>query len=211
MSARVVRIDRLHPEPALEEAARVIRSGGLVAYPTESYYALGTDALNAEAVGRVFRAKRRGDDNPVPVIVCDAEALMDIVRDVPANAAEAVERLTPGPVTLVLEAAGGVPDPVTGGTGRVGVRVPDDEFMRVLARMAGGPVTATSANLSGEPGLTDPDEVMRMLGEKIDLLLDGGATPGPPPSTVLDLCVWPPAIMREGRLKRDEIRRVLGI
>jgi len=207
----VLEIDPSDPVPALKEAARVIRGGGLVAYPTESFYAIGADGLDPDAVGRVFRAKGRKEDNPVPVIVHDKRSLLALTGSVSAEARSAVEILTPGPVTLVLDAAPNVPKAVTGGTGKVGVRIPDDAIMLQLAGLSGVPVTATSANLSGGPGLTDPGEVIRALGGSIDLMLDGGPSPGPPPSTVLDVSVWPPVIIREGRLKSNEISALLQV
>jgi L-threonylcarbamoyladenylate synthase len=206
---RIVKIDPANPGPALEEAADVLKKGGLVAYPTESFYALGADALNPEAVAKVFATKGRSVAKPLPVIVHDKSQIALLTKDLSPLAHGAVELLMPGPVTLVLWASDAVPDGLTGGTSKIGIRLPVHEVASGLARAMGGPVTATSANLSGRPGLTTTEEVISSLPD-IDLVLDGGTTPGPPTSTVVDITCDPPRILREGRAAKARIVELLG-
>jgi L-threonylcarbamoyladenylate synthase len=206
---RIVKIDPENPAPAIAEAAEVLKKGGLVAYPTESFYALGADALNPAAIQKVFEVKGRSEAKPLPVIVHDKSKIALLTKDLSLIAQNAIEGLMPGPVTLVFWAPDAVPDGLTGGTGKIGIRVPDHEVASSLARALGGPVTATSANLSGLPGLTTANEVASSLPD-IDLILDGGATPGAPASTVVDLTCDPPLILREGRVSKARIVELLG-
>ena len=199
-------------DPAsIMRAADVLKRGGLVAYPTESFYAIGADALNRAAVERVFVAKGRKPEKPIPVIVGAREDIPLYTRALSPIALKAVEQLAPGPVTMIFYASDRVPDILTGGSGKVGVRVPDHPVASALAAVFGGAVTATSANISGAPGVSDPEEVARLFGDALDLLLDGGVTPGPPPSTLLDLTVEPPRVLRGGRVKKFMIERKLGV
>jgi L-threonylcarbamoyladenylate synthase len=207
---RVIKLNPADLGPALHEAVAVLKSGGLVAYPTESFYALGADALNADAVEKIFLAKRRSIKKPLPVIIHDKALLSKYVRELSPVAAKAVEFLMPGPVTLIFWAREVFPSELTSGTGKVGIRVPEHEIALSLARIFGGPLTATSANLSGHPGPTSPGEVAASLADALDLILDGGITPGPPPSTLLDLTSSPPALVREGRLGKPILEAVLG-
>lgn len=206
---RIVKIDPTNPAPAIAEAAEVLKAGGLVAYPTESFYALGADALNTGAVRKIFDAKKRSVIKPLSVIVHEKTKISLLTNGLSPLAQGALERLMPGPVTLVFPASEAVPEALTGGTGKIGIRVPDHKVATGLARALGGPVTATSANLSGRPGLTTAGEVICSL-PGIDLVLDGGATPGAPASTVLDLTCDPPRILREGRVAKAGIKEMLA-
>jgi len=206
---RIVKIDPADPTPVLEEAAGVLKSGGLVAYPTESFYALGADALNPEAVRKVFDVKGRSEAKPLPVIVHEKSIISLLTRELSPLAHGAVEMLMPGPVTLVFWASEAVPEGLTGGTSKIGIRLPVHEVASGFARALGGPVTATSANLSGLPGLTTAKEVISSL-PGIDLVLDGGTTPGAPASTIVDLTCDPPRILREGRVAKAIIVELLA-
>ena len=206
----ITRVPPAGRDAALADAADVLRAGGLVAFPTESFYAIGADALNPEAVARVFAAKGRVSTNPLPVIIHDKALIHKYVRRMDPLAEKAVETLMPGPVTIIFWATGAFPEALTAGTGKVGIRVPDHEIAAGLARALGGPITATSANMSGMPGLTEPGEVEKALGQCIDLLIDTGRTPGQPPSTLLDITVSPPVILRYGRVEKARIEATLG-
>lgn len=206
---RIVKIDPNDPALAVAEAAEVLKKGGLVAYPTESFYALGADALNPAAIEKVFAVKGRSVIKPLPVIVHEKSEITLLTKDLSPLAQGAVEKLMPGPVTLVLWASDAVPDGLTGGTGKIGIRVPDHEVASSLARALGGPVTATSANLSGRPGLVTAEAVISSL-PGIDLVLDGGTTPGAPASTVVDITCDPPRILREGRVAKARIVELLA-
>ena len=208
--ARIVKIDPADPDPAIEEAAAVLKAGGLVAYPTESFYALGADALSPEAVQRVFAVKGREEGKPLLVILHDKLEIPKYAVNLSDAAKAAVEGLMPGPITLIFQASGLIPEALTSGTGRVGIRVPEHGVCTGLARALGGPVTATSANVSGAPGPVTAAEVEESLGVGIDLILDGGKTPGPPPSTLLDVASDPPLLLREGRVSRLKIELKVG-
>lgn len=205
---RIIDLTKANLDEAYEEAAEVLRSGRLVAYPTESYYAVGADAMNMRAVREVFTAKKRGPGKPLPVIAGDIGQIDELTAFLSDEAKKAVLELMPGPVTLIFYAAEDLPEVLTAKTRKIGIRVPKHEVASRLALTFGGPVTATSANISGSPGLTDAKEVAAAFAHSIDLVLDGGATHGAPVSTILDMTVSPPYLVREGALSKDIIRRV---
>lgn len=208
--ARIVKIDPKDPRPAIAEAAAVLKAGGLVAYPTESFYALGADALDPEAIKKVFAAKGREAGKPLLVILHDKAEIPGYAADLSNAAIAAVRELMPGPITLLFKASSLVPDVLTSATGKVGIRVPAHPVCTALAEALGGPVTATSANPSGGPGPLTAEEVDGSMGAVIDLILDGGAAPGPPPSTLLDVAVTPPVLVREGRVPKLNIELKIG-
>jgi L-threonylcarbamoyladenylate synthase len=196
---RVIEVDvEAPPEAALEQAAEILRHGGLVAFPTESFYGLGADALNPRALARVFAVKGRPESKPLLVLVDSVAMAETLAAELPAGARELMTRHWPGPLTLVLKAAGRVPETLTAGTGTVGVRMPGHPLALALVRAAGLPVTAPSANPSGAPPPTTAAEVCRYFGDAVDLVLDGGATTGGTGSTIADCTVWPPRILRRG-------------
>jgi L-threonylcarbamoyladenylate synthase len=182
----------------LADAAGILRRGGLVAFPTETFYGLGADALDARAVARVFAAKGRPSGKPLLVLVESTGMVGRVAADVPPRAVRLAERHWPGPLTLVLPARAGLPPALTAGTGTIGVRVPGHPLARALVAAAGVPVTAPSANPSGAPAPRTAAEVVAGLGDRVDLVLDGGPTAGGPPSTVVDLTVEPPRVLRAG-------------
>ncbi|MUV60598.1 L-threonylcarbamoyladenylate synthase [Halobacterium sp. CBA1126] len=192
-------------EDALDAAADAARGGGLVVYPTETVYGLGADALDPDAVGAVFDAKRRDREKPLSFAFPDADAASEHVYWTDTERAFAEEFL-PGPVTLVCEKRDSVPDALTGGRDRVGVRVPDHEVaLALLDRVA--PLTATSANVSGEPSVTDPADLDAEFRARVDAVLDAGETPGGTGSTVVD--VERNEILREGAVG-DAVREWLA-
>jgi L-threonylcarbamoyladenylate synthase len=196
--ARLV-VDPSRPDPAaLDAAAGVVREGRLVAFPTETFYGLGAHALDEAAVARVFRAKGRPGDKPILVLVDSLAMVERVAREVPDRARRLMARYWPGPLTLVLPARADLAATLTAGTGTIGVRLSAHPVARALVRAVGAPVTAPSANPhEGAPPRT-ADDVLAALGESVDLVLDGGPTPGGPPSTVLDVTVVPPIVLRPG-------------
>ncbi|MBI2527644.1 MAG: threonylcarbamoyl-AMP synthase [Candidatus Rokubacteria bacterium] len=187
------------PEPAvLDEAAAVLKSGGLVAFPTESFYGLGADALNAAAVARVFCAKGRAESKPLLVLVDSAERVEALCVEIPEGARRLMARHWPGPLTLVLRAAPAVPAALTAGTGTLGVRVPGHPVALGLVRAAALPVTAPSANPSGGEPATTARAVRAHFPGQLDLIVDGGPTAGGTGSTIADCTVWPPRLLRPG-------------
>jgi L-threonylcarbamoyladenylate synthase len=175
-------------DPAIEarvrDAADVLRRGGLVAYPTETFYGLGALARDAAAVDRLARVKGRPDGKPLPLLAAD-RAQVEEVAVLGDDAVRLADMFWPGPLTLVLPARPGLSAVITAGTGTVGIRVPGSETARALARAAGGAIVSTSANASGEPPPSSPDELAPALAARLDAVLDGGRTPGGSPSTVV--------------------------
>ena len=208
---QVFTVDTANPDPeALRPAADTIRAGGLVAFPTETVYGLGANATDAEAVARIFVAKGRPADNPLIVHVAEKAAVYQVASSVSAAAARLMERFWPGPLTLVLPRVQTIPDNVTCGLATVGVRMPDHPVALALIRAAGVPVAAPSANLSGRPSPTTAEHVMEDLGDRIDMIIDGGETGVGLESTVLDLTVDPPVLLRPGGVTVEQLCEELG-
>ncbi len=183
---------------ALEAAARAIMAGGLVAFPTETFYGLGAHALDEAAVARVFQAKGRPGDKPLLVLVDSLAMVERVAREVPVRARRLMSRYWPGPLTLVLHAHPDLPAALTAGTGTIGVRLSGHLVARALVAAVGAPVTAPSANPHGKASPRTADEVLAGLGVRVDLVLDGGPTPGGPASTLLDLTGASAVLLRAG-------------
>jgi L-threonylcarbamoyladenylate synthase len=190
---------------ALDQAARVIRIGGVVAVPTDTLYGLAADPFRADAVARVFAVKGRAAERALPLIAAGTAQVEQFIGKLPPMAQALAARFWPGPLTLLLDAPAALAADVTGGTGRVGVRVPAHDVARALCRTCGLVLTATSANVSGEPASDDPSEVERTVGARIDLLLDAGRTAGGPPSTIVDATGPAPRLVRSGAVSWIEV------
>ncbi len=191
-------------------AAAALRAGRLVAFPTETVYGLGANALDPAAVARLFAAKGRPATNPLIVHVADAAELPAVVSDVPPLAAKLIAAFWPGPLTLVLLKNPAVPDLVTAGGSTVAVRCPNHPLALELLRAAGVPVAAPSANRSGELSPTTADHVLASLDDRIDFVLDGGACPGGLESTVLDVTGPVPRLLRPGLVSVGQLEAVVG-
>lgn len=194
----------------IQEAAEIIRSGGLVAIPTETVYGLGADALNPDAVRRIYEAKGRPSDNPLIIHVPSADWLERYCVEVPDSAYRLAEKFWPGPLTMILKRNPIVPDRTTGGLDTVGVRCPNHPVTLALIEAAGVPIAAPSANLSGRPSCTTAQHVLEDVGGKIDCILDGGPCAVGVESTILDLTVTPPRLLRPGGLPLEALEEVLG-
>jgi L-threonylcarbamoyladenylate synthase len=196
--ARVLAVDPVAPtRAALRAAADTVRAGGVLALPTETFYGLAVAALDAGAVRRVFELKGRPESKPLLVLV-DSVAMAETVAHVTAPARDLMKRYWPGALTLVMPARDTVPSVVTAGSGTLGVRLSPHAIARGLVELLGEPVTAPSANPNSLPPPTTAQAVLDYFHERIDLVLDGGATGGGEPSTVLDLTVDPPRVLRQG-------------
>jgi L-threonylcarbamoyladenylate synthase len=207
----VVSVDPDQPDPAaIDRAARVIRAGGLVAFPTETVYGLGANALDAAAVARIFAAKDRPAHDPLIVHLADTGRLGEVTRDVPEIAYTLAAAFWPGPLTLVLPRSEIVPDNVTAGLATVAVRVPAHPVALALLRASGVPIAAPSANLFSRPSPTRAEHVVDDLAGRIGLVLDGGPTEVGVESTILDLTVDPPRLLRPGGVTVEKLARVLG-
>jgi L-threonylcarbamoyladenylate synthase len=210
MSGTATRLlDPAVPE-AIAEAAAILRGGGLVAFPTETVYGLGANALDPAAVARIFDAKGRPATNPIIVHVASVADLEALTQSRSPFVDKIAERFWPGPLTLVLPKTAAVPNIVTAGGPTVAVRVPAHPVALALLRAAGLPVAAPSANRSTELSPTTAEHVARGLGGRIDLILDGGPTTGGIESTVLDLTADPPRILRPGLVTPAMIEAVIG-
>jgi len=207
MSTLILSAD--HPQ-AIEEAVSVLKRGGLVAFPTDTVYGVGAPAFDPQAVTRLYEVKERPRSKAIPLLLADGADLPSVAEPIPPLAERLAERFWPGPLTLVLPRRAVVPDVVTAGGDTVAVRVPDHPVARALIAAAGMPLATTSANRSGEPSPVTAEEVMAQLGGRIDLILDGGRCPGGVPSTVLDLTVSPPAVLRPGPVSDRDIERMIA-
>ena len=191
---------------AIEEAAKWILNGGIVALPTDTLYGLAADPFSAAAVARVFDVKGRAAERALPLIAAGTAQVETHLGTLGEVAARLADRYWPGPLTLLVGAPAALAHDVHGGTGKVGVRVPRDAVARAICRLAGTPITATSANISGQRATADPADVERTLGARIDLLIDTGPAPGGAPSTIIDTTVMPPALVRAGAIEWNEIQ-----
>ncbi len=196
-----------HDIPA---AAAILREGGLLGIPTETVYGLGADGLNAEAVRHIFEAKGRPQDNPLILHIPDASWLSRYCHDVPASACALAERFWPGPLTMILPRREIVPDAVTCGLDTVGVRCPDHPVTLEIIRAAAVPVAAPSGNRSGRPSPTCARHMLEDMEGRIDAIVDGGPCGVGVESTIIDLTVTPPRLLRPGGLPLEELEEVLG-
>lgn len=200
-------------KPNIDEiriAAKVIKSGGVVAFPTETVYGLGADALNSEAVMKVFKAKNRPADDPIIVHVAKKEDVYRLARSVPETAERLMSQFWPGPLTLVLKRSKIVPDITVAGLDTVGVRMPSNKVALALIRESMTPISAPSANLFGKPSPTTAEHVINDLAGRIDVILDAGPTKIGVESTVIDMTTPVPRILRPGGTPCEKLKSVLG-
>ncbi|MDI9371180.1 MAG: threonylcarbamoyl-AMP synthase [Synergistaceae bacterium] len=211
MTARLLRIDPWNPDPgAIEEAARVIRAGGLVAFPTETVYGLGADGTSSSAVAGIFRAKGRPADNPLILHFASPWPVSEVAVVTP-TAERLMELFWPGPLTLVLPSLGVAPREVSAGLDTVAVRMPSHPVALALISRAGVPVAAPSANTSGRPSPTDAEAVVSDVGARVDIVLDGGPTFVGVESTVLDVTGEELVLLRPGGCPVEEIEAKAGL
>lgn len=207
--SEIVSVDKGDPQTsALRKATEAIERGELVIYPTETVYGLAADASSDEAVAKVFKAKSRPLKNPIPVAV-DSLSMAFHVGKITRREEDLIREFLPGPLTLVVESRPSVSDMLSAGTGNIGVRIPDNSVALGLIKFFGGPVTSTSANISGAPAPTDVDEALNQLGEKVELALDAGRSPGGKPSTVVKVSDDDVQIIREGPIPKSDILSAL--
>jgi L-threonylcarbamoyladenylate synthase len=207
-SGRAILPRTMDPELArrVAAAADVLRRGGLVAYPTETFYGLGALARDAGALARLAAAKLRPEGKPLPLLAADL-AQVEEVAELPPAALRLAARFWPGPLTLVVPARSGLDPAITAGTGTVAIRVPGSDVARALARAAGSAIVSTSANLSGEPPPCTADALSPALRARLDHVLDGGSTAGGLPSTIVALDGGGMRLVRVGAVSFDEVRR----
>jgi L-threonylcarbamoyladenylate synthase len=205
----VRRIDPTDPDPAVvRSASQILKQKGVLVFPTSGLYGLGADALSESAVRKVFSIKRRPSHKPVLVLLSALDDMTALVEDAPDYAQKLME-LWPGGITLIFKAGKHVPEILTGGTGKIGVRLPAHPVARALTEAFGGSITGTSANLSGHPAAASSAALDPELCRKVDLVLDAGILAGGPGSTIVDVTVWPVEILRQGAVARQSIDRIL--
>jgi L-threonylcarbamoyladenylate synthase len=192
---------------ALSRAVAMLEMGGLVAFPTDTVYGLGANMLDRRAINRIYEVKERNRDNPIPILVASIEELHSVAEHVSSIALKLAERFWPGPLTLVIQRRPELPDEISP-SDMIGVRMPDHELSLKLLGMV-GPLAVSSANRSGESPARTASEVFESLGGKIELILDGGTTPGGVPSTVVDCTKKGPTILRTGPISEAQILQIL--
>lgn len=195
---------------ALKRAGRIIREGGLVAFPTETVYGLGGDALNPESSRKIYAAKGRPSDNPLIIHIADMDALSRIVSEIPEAAKQLADSFWPGPLTMILPKSAEVPLETTGGLDTVAVRMPSHPVALSFIRESGGYVAGPSANTSGKPSPTLAAYVAEDMNGRIDMILDGGQVGIGIESTIVDVTVTPPQILRPGYITKEMLEKVLG-
>ena len=201
--------DSIDPE-IMKEAGDIIRAGGLVAFPTETVYGLGGDALNPESSRKIYAAKGRPSDNPLIVHIEERADLYKIAAKVPEKAEKMMDAFWPGPLTLIFPKTDRVPSETTGGLDTVAVRMPSDGIAAAFIRAAGGFIAAPSANVSGRPSTTTAAHVIEDLSGRIEMILDGGQAVIGLESTIVDMSVEPPVILRPGAITKDMMEAVIG-
>lgn len=194
----------------IDMAANILRSGGTVAFPTETVYGLGANALDEKAVKKIFEAKGRPSDNPLIVHVSNKEALKDLVKDIPKKAEILIEEFWPGPLTLIFRKSDIVPDIISAGLPTVAIRMPSHPIALELIRKSGVPIAAPSANISGKPSPTKGEHVVNDLDGKVDAIIIGGSSSVGVESTVLDVTKDIPVILRPGGVTKEDIREIIG-
>ena len=210
MSKTIELNPKILPHDIIIKAALIIKSGGVISFPTRYLYGLGADAFNPNAVDKVFKIKRRPYNKPLPVLVSKRIDLPGLVRNIPTSATRIMERFWPGAITLVFEAVDTLPENLTAGTDRIGIRMPEHPVAKALTDAVEGPITATSANITGHAGCSRVSDLDSLIADKLDLILDVGPLKGGRGSTVVDVTADPPKILREGAVPAKDIFAVLS-
>jgi L-threonylcarbamoyladenylate synthase len=190
----------------IEEGVSILKKGGVIAFPTDTVYGLGADAFNSVAVERIYKIKDRSESHPFPLLIADARQLTALAEPVPEIAWFFADRFWPGGVTLILSKKDSVPACLASRS-TIAVRVPNHPTCLTLLEHLARPLIGTSANISGQPAALTADEVRQQLGERVDLIIDGGRCPGGKESTVLDITREPPVVLRQGIVPSHEIDR----
>jgi len=206
----IKKINPYAPDPKLiSEAVNIIRKGGIIAFPTKGLYGIGADAFNFKAVKRIFDIKRRPLNKPVLVLINDLKDLDKLAAHVPKTAKLIIDASWPGNITIVFKAKEALPENLTAGSGKIGVRLPVHKVSRALVCGINGPITGTSANISGKTGCSNIENMDISIIEKVDLILDAGHLKGGPGSSVIDVTLDPPQILREGEISGKKILNII--
>lgn len=194
------------PQREIKKGVRILRNGGVIAFPTDTVYGLGADALNPPAVERIYELKKRPRSQQFPLLIADAKQLTALAERIPEIAWFLARRFWPGGLTLVLSRKDSVPAHLTS-TSSIAVRIPDHPVCEALIQNLGNPLIGTSANVSGQPAALTAEEVEQQFGGKIDLIINGGQCPGGKESTIVDITLEPPVVLRQGIIPSHEIAK----
>ena len=205
----LIKVSEINKEQVLHQALEALKSGGIIAYPTETFYGLGIKFDMEDSLKKLYDIKQRPKDKATPLIIGNKELLPVIAASVNHIAISLMDRFWPGPLTLVFDAKEDISEYITADTGKVAVRIPGESFALHLAKITNFPITATSANLSGMPPAKDAEAIMDYFGDEIDLIIDGGPTPGGLPSTIVDTTEEEIKILREGAINRELLEEFL--
>lgn len=198
-------------ENLIRDAAAFVSRGGVIAYPTETFYGLGADATNEKAINRLFEIKGRNFHNPVSVIIGHLQDVYPLVSNITDSARKLMDAFWPGPLTIIFEASERVSPLLTSNTGKIGIRLSGNDIARDIARETGKPLTATSANLSGAPECEDANQVIRQIGNKIEAIVDTGKTGSRTGSTIIDASCEPVRIIRPGAIASEIIQNCVAL
>lgn len=207
---KIANTSNLNNNPVINKAANIIKQGGLVVFPTETVYGLGADALNEQALQKIYKAKGRPSDNPLIAHISNIDMLSILVSNISSKAYALIEAFWPGPLTLILPKKQCVPDLLTAGLATVAVRWPSHLIAQTLITQSGVPIAAPSANLSGKPSPTIAKHAATDLGDKVDLVIDGGACEIGVESTIVNISGQHPTLLRPGGVTKEDLEGVLG-
>lgn len=211
MKTQIIKINPRKPDISkIKMIAEILRKSGLVAFPTETVYGLGAIALDPKAVKKIFEVKGRPTDNPLIIHIADKKEVHRLVKEVPKEAEKLINKFWPGPLTIILKKSEIVPDIVTANLDSVAIRMPANKIALALIKEAKVPVAAPSANLFSKPSPTSAEHVIQDLYGKIDVIIDGGKTKIGVESTIIDLTINPPMLLRPGKITLEKLEKVLG-
>ena len=208
---KLLKINPQNPDTKLlNKAADVVLNNGVIGYPTETIYGLGANALSDVAINKVFDIKKRDKNKPILIIAYNIDQVKDLIEDHPQLAICLEKAFWPGPLTIIFKASAHINEKLSGFENTIGIRIPDNKICLKLLQICKVPLTSTSANISGEMNSLNANDVINNLGDKLDVVIDGGDAKSNIPSTVLDLSEEMPIIRREGVIKKNEIEQIIG-
>jgi L-threonylcarbamoyladenylate synthase len=208
---KIIQVNKLESEDWLQTTANVLDSSGVIGFPTDTFYGLGANPFDSAAIDKIYTIKSRDKSKPILLLIGEGGQISQVVKKVSKEAETLIQAFWPGPLTLLFEAKSGLPDNLLGNGNTIGVRFPDCQIASQLMRKTGKPITATSANVSGSMECRSGNDLLNTLGDKLDLILDGGEAPGGKVSTIVDTSCFPPKLIRDGKLDRKKIESVLNI
>lgn len=208
--SELISLDPVNPDPeVIAHAGRIIRQGGVVIFPAKCLYGVAANALEPQAVEKVFNLKQRPKDMPILVLIKNSSALPELAQSIPEPAKRLIQAFWPGNLTLVFKAKKKVSSLLTAGTGKIGIRIPSHPVAKALADNLDCPITGTSANISGQPGCSRLKDLHPSILDSADLILDAGPVKGGTGSSIVDVTCSPPRVLREGEVSKEQIAKAL--